>query len=432
GPAQPRPGLAGRPADPRRRRGHPRRAARRGGGLRVPELPADAGDERAGQRGAAAGTARQARRRGRARPAGAGRTGPAPRPPAAPAVRRRTAARRDRARVRGAAADPVRRRTHRQPRPQDRACDRGPAVRHGCRAAHHRGHRHPRRTPGRALRPPAAAGRRAPAAVNVASVVRMAARQAWQGWRNGEFGVLLAALFVAVLALAGVGSIAQRTTDALAEQSRRLVGGDAAFSSDDGAIDAARAHARELGLRSYRSVELVSMVAARGTAPQLGGLKALAGDAPLLGPYTVRTADGLQRLPRPAAGPLWLSASGAQRLHASPGDSIEVGGRALRLAGIVVEEPDRPLNGVELGPRVILPLSEVEAGGLLGPGARASWRIAVAGPQAAVRAWVQAREADPSPGARVETGDDLSPQLRNALDRAQRFLSVSLVLTAAL
>ena len=42
--------------------------------------------------------------------------------------------------------------------------------------------------------------------------------------------------------------------------------------------------------------------------------------------------------------------------------------------GMVVEEPDRPLNGVELGPRVILPLTEVETGGLLGPGARASWR----------------------------------------------------------
>ena len=65
--------------------------------------------------------------------------------------------------------------------------------------------------------------------------------------------------------------------------------------------------------------------------------------------------------------------------------TIEVGGRPLRLAGIVVEEPDRPLNGVELGPRVILPLSEVEAGGLLGPGARASWRIAVAGSRRAAR-----------------------------------------------
>ena len=81
------------------------------------------------------------------------------------------------------------------------------------------------------------------------------------------------------------------------------------------------------------------------------------------------------------------------------GGSVEVGGRPLRLAGIVVEEPDRPLNGVELGPRVILPLAEVEAGGLLGPGARASWRVAVAGAPAAIARWVKAREADRSPGA---------------------------------
>ena len=82
-----------------------------------------------------------------------------------------------------------------------------------------------------------------------AGTLRMAGRQAWQGWRNGEFGVLLAALFVAVLALAGVGSVAQRTTDALAEQSRRLVGGDAAFSSDAGDVGAATTHAQALQLR---------------------------------------------------------------------------------------------------------------------------------------------------------------------------------------
>lgn len=44
-------------------------------------------------------------------------------------------------------------------------------------------------------------------------LVRMAARQAWSAWRNGDFGVLLAALFMAVLALAGVGSVVQRTTE---------------------------------------------------------------------------------------------------------------------------------------------------------------------------------------------------------------------------
>lgn len=268
--------------------------------------------------------------------------------------------------------------------------------------------------------------------MTAAGLWRMAARQAWQGWRNGEFGVLLAALFVAVVALAGVGSIAQRTTDALAEQSRRLVGGDAAFSRDSGDVEAAATDARTLGLRLYRSVELASMVGTTDGVPQLGTLKALSGDAPLLGPYTLRTAHGTAKRARPEPGTLWLSASGAQRLQAKLGDAIAVGGRPLTLAGIVVEEPDRPLNGVELGPRAILPLDEVQAGGLLGPGARASWRIAVAGAPAAVKAWVGHREAERTPGARVETGDDISPQLRNALDRARRFLSVSLVLTAAL
>ncbi|MDO5610695.1 MAG: FtsX-like permease family protein [Pseudomonadota bacterium] len=268
--------------------------------------------------------------------------------------------------------------------------------------------------------------------MNFLALLRMAARQTRQGWRNGEFNVLLAALLVAVLALAGVGAIAQRTTDALAEQSRRLVGGDAAFRTDSGDLQHALADAERLGLAAYRSVELSSMLASGNATPQLGTLKALGTDSPLLGPYQVRTADGIEHLTRPAAGSLWLGPDGAERLGVGLGDAVEVGGRGLRLAGIVQEEPDRPIAGVALGPRAILALEEVEASGLLGPGARAEWRLAVAGNPAAISEWVAAREAEHGPGDRVETGDDLSPQLRNALDRAQRFLSISLVLTAAL
>lgn len=264
------------------------------------------------------------------------------------------------------------------------------------------------------------------------ALARLALRQAASAWHNGDVGVLLAALFVTVLAMSSVGSLAQRTSAALAEQSRRLVGGDAAFRSDDGAITAAVADAARRQLRVYRSVELASMVASAHTPPQLGALKALASDAPLLGPYTVRTANGTQRLAHPPSGGVWLTTTGAQRLGVRVGDAITVGGRALRVAGIVLAEPDRPISGVELGPRVILPLAEVEAAGLLAPGARASWRVAVAGPASAVAQWVKAREASHHAGDRVETGDDINPQLRAALERAQRFLSISLVLTAAL
>lgn len=263
-------------------------------------------------------------------------------------------------------------------------------------------------------------------------LLRMVAHQAASGWRSGEFGILLAAVFVAVLALSGVGSLTQRTADALAQQSRRLVGGDAAFRSDAGRLGPALADAARLGLRRYRSVELVSMLGSPGGTPQLGSLKALGADAPLLGPYRVRTAAGAQRLARPAPGTLWLTAAGAERLGVALGQPVLVGGRPLRLAGLVEEEPDRPIEGVELGPRAILPLAEVEAAGLLAAGARAQWRVAVAGAPAAVAAWVRAREAQRRPGESVQTGDDLSPQLRGALERAQRFLAVSLVLTAAL
>ena len=227
--------------------------------------------------------------------------------------------------------------------------------------------------------------------------------------------MLLAALFVAVLALAGVG-IAQRTTDALAEQSRRLVGGDAAFSSDDRAIDAAQRDAQRLHLRMFRSVELAGMVGSHA-APQLGTLKALADDAPLLGPYTVRTA-GRAAIAAPCRR-RWLSDTGAQLRTRSKLWRHGRGRRSAAALGRHRRRGTRP-SAQRRGARAAgdPAVSEVEAGGLARPGARATWRVAVTGTPVAIAQWVRRVKPNACPAPASKTGDDLSPQLRNALERA--------------
>ena len=94
-----------------------------------------------------------------------------------------------------------------------------------------------------------------------AGAMRMAARQAWQGWRNGEFGVLLAALFVAVLARQVAQALAQ--PDLAQQLARGLAAGLAAqFQRQRHVVE--RAHRRhQLEILEHEAHRLGAQCGAR-------------------------------------------------------------------------------------------------------------------------------------------------------------------------
>ncbi|MBI2398430.1 MAG: FtsX-like permease family protein [Xanthomonadales bacterium] len=265
------------------------------------------------------------------------------------------------------------------------------------------------------------------------SLLRLSFRQLLRDLASGELRVLFAALALAVLAVTAVGFVTDRATRALALEANRLLGGDAVLRSDSAIAPALRAAAQSPGLAHSEVWTFNSMLRA-GPALKLGEVRALGADYPLRGEYRLRDEHGNERGHRgaPDTGTIWLSRAGADALGVQIGDRIFLGRSELQIAALVVQEPDAVLDYFNTAPKVFVALTDLDATGLIQPGARITYRLVVAGDTGAVDAFVDTLKPQLGRGQRIETAADARPEVRNALDRADRFLGLAALVSVVL
>ncbi len=265
-------------------------------------------------------------------------------------------------------------------------------------------------------------------------VGRLTLRQTWRDLAAGEVRLLIAALALAVFAVTTISFLTDRAERALAMEANRLLGGDAVLRGDAPLAPAQREMATAQGLQAVETVEFNSMIRV-GERLRLGDLRAVGRDFPLRGSFRVRDSVGERELDSgPEPGTAWVTSSGASTLGASLGDTVTLGHLELRLAALILQEPDGALDYFNVAPRVVFHRDDLDATGLVQPGSRMVYRLVVAGAPDAVEAFTAAARDSLSRGQRLETAADGRPEIRRALDRASRFLGlatlVSLVLAA--
>ena len=269
---------------------------------------------------------------------------------------------------------------------------------------------------------------------------RLGARSLWRDLRSGELRLLIVAVTLAVAALTAVGFFADRLKSGLQRDAHQLLGGDAAISSNNPtpATFAAKAHA--LGLDVVQSVSFPTMARAsddKGSGAKLVSLKVVAPGYPLRGSLTVANQPGAaEALTRsiPAPGEAWIDAGLLGAIGVQMGDELLLGEARLRIAKIIVNEPDRGAGFMNFAPRVMINQADVEATQLIQPASRLSYRLAVAGadkPVAAFVAWAQ-NEVKSVRGLRLESLDSGRPELGQTLARAEKFLNLIALLAALL
>jgi putative ABC transport system permease protein len=252
--------------------------------------------------------------------------------------------------------------------------------------------------------------------------------------RSGELRLLLAALVVAVAAVTAVGFFTDRVRLALEQEAQQLLGGDLLLVADHPWPPAIRDEAVRRRLQTADTVGFPSMVLTNGKA-QLVDVKAVSSAYPLRGQLqrALGAGDpGVAVSGGPAPGEAWLDARLASALDARPGQTLQVGAASLRVAAILTLEPDRGINFLGLAPRLMLHLDDLPGTALIQTGSRASYRLLVAGQGDAVdgfRQWLAPRLAR---GERLEDTRNARPEIRNVLDRAQRFLGLATLLTVIL
>lgn len=252
----------------------------------------------------------------------------------------------------------------------------------------------------------------------------------WHGaWRIAmrDFGLsfkglrlLLVCLFLGVGALAAIGSLTASIERELGTRGRTILGGDLEVSVWQRKLDGEELAALEAEGRVSGGTRMQAMARAGDAAVPIE-LKAVDAAWPLVG--RVALTDG-RRTGAPPAGTAWLSQGAADRLGIGQGADFEIGTRALRVGGIVADEPDRLGEGFALGPTIIVAESFPEQAGLIGPGAmyRSKYRIAFDAPRDPGPVGEALKRQFPSAGFEIRDRDRAAPGAERFVTRMGEFL----------
>jgi putative ABC transport system permease protein len=267
-------------------------------------------------------------------------------------------------------------------------------------------------------------------------------RTLWRDLRAGELRLLIVAVTLAVAALTAVGFFADRLKGGLARDARQLLGGDAVVSSDNPTPQAFIEKARALGLQAVNTLGFPTMARAadaQGGASRLVALKAVPPGYPVRGNLKVAAqpeAPGENTREIPALGEAWVDAALLESLGLKMGEPLLLGDSQLRIGRVIVLEPDRGAGFMSFAPRVMVNEADLPASRLIQPASRVSYRFAVAGPDRQVNAFVKwALDEVKKPsirGVRVESLEGGRPEMRQTLDRAEKFLNLVALLAALL
>ncbi|HJV93196.1 MAG TPA: ABC transporter permease, partial [Azonexus sp.] len=252
--------------------------------------------------------------------------------------------------------------------------------------------------------------------------------------RSGELRLLFAALAIAVAAVTAVGFFADRVRQALEREAQQLMGGDLVLTADHPLPERYAGEARQRGLVIAETLIFPSMVMA-GEQAQLADLKAVSPTYPLRGRLSTSMRLGEAGVPvagGPEPGAVWLDERLATALQVGPNDQVTVGRQHFRVAAILTLEPDRGINFFSLAPRLLMHLDDIPATGLVQFGSRLRYRLLFAGDEKAISRFKNWLKGQLVLGERLEDAENARPEIRNALDRAQRFLGLATLLTVVL
>ena len=259
--------------------------------------------------------------------------------------------------------------------------------------------------------------------------------------RTPPLRLLMGSVALAVAALSTVAFLSQRLQAGLWRDAHQLLGGDAAWVSDQPVPDTVLAKARAVGLRTSVQLSMASMasaaesaeIATTGAMPVLVALKAVDDAYPLMGSVQLQ---GGRIAGAPERGKVWVDTAILSQLSLQVGQALQLGHSQLRIGGVIAQEPDRGMGFMSLAPRVLMHAADVTATGLVQPASRLSWRLVVAGSADAVQGWtLQAQQwldQQGLRGTRIETLSSGRPEMQQTLERARSFLNLVALLTAVL
>lgn len=256
-------------------------------------------------------------------------------------------------------------------------------------------------------------------------LARFSARGLTRDLRAPDVRALFVALALAVAASTMIGFFLDRLDRGLERQASQILGGDLVLEQGRPFGAELRQTLEEAGLVLSDQVGMVSMVSL-GDAFQPASLKVVDRRYPLYGSVQVEFGDGPEVLARgPAPGEAWLAPRLAVLLEAELGDRVRVGELELTVAGLIEREPDQSGGFANFNPRLMMHIDDLAASNLVQDGSRVSHELLAAGPPDIIDDLAPLLAELRRDGVEVRDVRRDRPQLGNALERAERYLSLA-------
>jgi putative ABC transport system permease protein len=253
-------------------------------------------------------------------------------------------------------------------------------------------------------------------------------------WRSGELGVLLLALIVAVAALTGVGFLVSRISIAVAMQASEVLAADIRLGSPQTISKEYVEEAARRGLQTASNTALLSVVF-NGDTSQLTNIHAVTAGYPLRGQVLIADeafGHGTAAPGIPAPGEVWPDSKLFAALGAKIGTSFSIGAATFRVNHVLISRPDQGSAFADLAPTLLMNAADLPATQLIQPGSRVSYNVLFAGPRERIAPFETWLHAHKKRGERLRDIADASPQIKNAVDRAGRFLSLASLVSVLL
>ena len=249
--------------------------------------------------------------------------------------------------------------------------------------------------------------------------------------RNGlkGFYVFIACVALGVAVITGVGSLADVLRASFERQGEALLGGDVTLSRPHRPAEGEeRAWLWQQGRISETATMRAMARRPDGREQALVELKGVDAAYPLVGGVELAHGTSLdaaiRRAPGAAVDPILL-----ERLGLNVGERLSLGVIEVPIRATIAAEPDKLLERLTVGPRVLVSLDTLRRAGLIEPGNLVGWRYALklaggASDRGLVTFRERVKEALPEGGYTVRDRRDPSPQLSRTLERLRQFLTL--------
>jgi len=138
----------------------------------------------------------------------------------------------------------------------------------------------------------------------------------------------------------------------------------------------------------------------------------------------------VDRIPEP--GTVWADGALMARLGISVGEPVSVGEVDLNVSAVLTYRPDQSIGFASLAPSILVNLADMPRTGLINEGSRVGYALLVAGEDDAVNAFYDSVEESLPDSVRVRNREDSSGRAGDAAGRADRFLSLTAVISVLL